>query len=289
MSGHISTPEQPIQHSQAPFKGSRSSDGVICSGDNLGYETICIQAGGTWNATVNLEVTVDNTTWLNVPLYLVYNRGWETEIQPLDSIYLAPLLAGLKWRINLSNYSSGTVEIKGFVTTASMNAEAGIWNLTLNVADNIEDQLTQIMNGVGGIPSQDYGVGYPALSSGQRVTPATPQYTESIIVVAGVNQALMADGATNVHVRSVNVYNASATIKYIKFWDFVGEPTVGADEPKLTYGIPAGQNFSPYLGNGIYIQHNLSVATLIGIATSSTTGVSANDLVINIGYDLGTA
>ena len=66
---------------------------------------------------------------------------------------------------------------------------------------------------------------------------------------------------------SVNGYNSTATVTYLKFYDKATAPTVGTDTPALTLALPASAAFSYDLGG---------IAFAIGIGYGLTTVAADN-------------
>ena len=76
---------------------------------------------------------------------------------------------------------------------------------------------------------------------------------------------------------SVNGYNASAGVIYLKFYDKATAPTVGTDTPVLTYALPATAAFSFPVPFGFAVGIGYGLVT--GAADNNNTAVGAGDVL----------
>jgi hypothetical protein len=82
---------------------------------------------------------------------------------------------------------------------------------------------------------------------------------------------------------SVHIFNASAAIRYVKFYDKPTLPAPATDAPVKVYGVPAGGNVTmSSLGAGFLT--GIGYATVTGIADNDNTPVAAADLVLNLDF-----
>jgi hypothetical protein len=82
-------------------------------------------------------------------------------------------------------------------------------------------------------------------------------------------------------------FNNSATIAYLKLYNKATAPTVGSDTPVAVYLIPgntSGAGFVINIDKGIAFATGIAFAITGGIGDSDTTAVSANVIVVNLGY-----
>ena len=84
---------------------------------------------------------------------------------------------------------------------------------------------------------------------------------------------------------SISIFNASASNRFLKFYNKASAPVVGTDIPVLVIGISAGNavNF-PVAAMGMRFSTGIALATTTGIADADTTAVALNDLAISINY-----
>lgn len=78
--------------------------------------------------------------------------------------------------------------------------------------------------------------------------------------------------------------NASAAVKFVKFYDKASAPVVGTDVPKLTIAIPAGASLDREFVNGLAFAAGIAVATTGLVADTDVTILAANDVVLNLAF-----
>jgi len=76
---------------------------------------------------------------------------------------------------------------------------------------------------------------------------------------------------------SVNGYNSSAGVIYLKFYNKATAPTVGTDTPVLTYALPATATFSFPVPFGFSVGIGYGLVT--GAADNNTTAVAAGAIL----------
>ncbi len=123
---------------------------------------------------------------------------------------------------------------------------------------------------------------------GTVTTPATPSASKS-----GVNQtySLTAAGSTNANVvknkggnvTSINIFNASAALRYVKLYNKATAPTVGTDVPVLVYAVPATSSVNIDL-EGQRFSNGIAIATTTGAADTDTAAVTAGDVKVSLNY-----
>lgn len=77
---------------------------------------------------------------------------------------------------------------------------------------------------------------------------------------------------------SVNGYNSTATVTYLKFYDKATAPTVGTDTPALTLALPASAAFSYDLG-GIAFATGIGYGLTTVAADNGTTAPAAGAIL----------
>lgn len=102
--------------------------------------------------------------------------------------------------------------------------------------------------------------------------------------------------ANNIKASAGQVYmiTASSTAsspRYVKFYNKATSPTVGTDVPVYTFMIPNASNSAygagtniPVPAIGLAFSTGISIAITGGVADSDTTAISANEVVLNVGY-----
>jgi hypothetical protein len=83
---------------------------------------------------------------------------------------------------------------------------------------------------------------------------------------------------------SVNGFNSSASVTYLKFYDKATAPTVGTDTPVLTLALPATAVFSYDLG-GLAFATGIGYGLTTVAADNGTTAVAAGAILgLNVVY-----
>lgn len=110
-------------------------------------------------------------------------------------------------------------------------------------------------------------------------------YVEHLISASGTNANAVQAGNTQVFGWSICNTNASA--RYVKIYDKATPPTVGTDIPVATIMIPgstSGAVVNQMSPMGIRLFTGLAFAITGGIADTDATGITANDVALNIYY-----
>lgn len=92
---------------------------------------------------------------------------------------------------------------------------------------------------------------------------------------ATTNATLVKSSAGAIY--SVNGYNASAGVIYLKFYDKATAPTVGTDVPVLTYALPPTATFSFEVPFGF--STGIGYGMVTGAADNNTTAIGAGDVL----------
>jgi hypothetical protein len=80
------------------------------------------------------------------------------------------------------------------------------------------------------------------------------------------------------------LFNASAAVRYVKFYDQAAAPTVGTDTPLFTLGLPAGAAANVELTHGIAFGDGIGLGATTGPADNNTGAPAAGDLVVAVFY-----
>lgn len=80
------------------------------------------------------------------------------------------------------------------------------------------------------------------------------------------------------------LYNQSASIRFVKFYNKASAPTVGTDTPVLTIPIPAGGGCNVLNTIGIAFSLGIGIGATTGIADANTSAPTANDVICNVFY-----
>jgi hypothetical protein len=99
----------------------------------------------------------------------------------------------------------------------------------------------------------------PATSGGSLIYRNIDLDETGILVVAGAHQ-----------VYGYYLFNAAASVRYIKFYNKATAPTVGTDTPVMTYPLPAGAAANVAFPNGVAFSLGIGVGATTGLADNST-------------------
>lgn len=106
------------------------------------------------------------------------------------------------------------------------------------------------------------------------------------VSTADTNAAVIKAGDGTVH--WIHATNVNAAVRYLKLYNLTAAPTVGTDVPKLTIALTGGAtgthtDISIPLG-GLDFDVGIAMALTTEATDAGTTGVSASETVVNIGY-----
>jgi hypothetical protein len=244
--------------------------------------TLAVTQSGTWdevgiNDSGN-SITVDNGGTFAVQATLAaettkvigtVNQGtspWVTSNATTSVVGNGA--AATAQRVTLANDSTGIVALT--TSTASIGKLAANSGVDIGDVDVLSIAAgTNAIGNVGVIPRTTGGA-----TPYKLVSAAT---TNATTIKASAGQVFM-----------VTASNVNAAVRYLKFYNKASAPTVGTDTPVLTFAIPgntagAGTNI-PIPACGIAFGTGISFATTTEATDAGTTGVAANEIVINIAY-----
>lgn len=81
--------------------------------------------------------------------------------------------------------------------------------------------------------------------------------------------------------------NVNAAVRYLKFYDKATTPTAGTDTPVQVFAIPGattGGITNPNLLAPIEFSTGIAFALVTGAADNNSTGISAAETVVTLGY-----
>lgn len=112
---------------------------------------------------------------------------------------------------------------------------------------------------------------------------ATPY---KLVSAASTNATSVKGSAGTIY--SISASNVNAAVRYLKLYNKATAPTVGTDVPVQTYAIPgntAGAGTNIPLGlPGLNFSTGIAFALTTEATDAGTTGVAANEIVVNLGY-----
>lgn len=237
--------------------GANSTSSGSCTSPG-GASVYTFQLTGTWTATVQVQVTRDGSTWVNLSGgYVVYNLGTGQMLPggsiTSNGIYQVNISGVSAARVITTAYTSGTVGGSACITSGTTP--------TTNIA-SISGALT--------------------LSSAS-VTTLSPRVNLGTSVYSGsVTNTATAVKATTGQLYGYEIHNSNTSAVYIQLFNATAaNVTVGTTTPFMSIGIPASTS--------VRIEYSMGVAfgTAISLAATTTrTGNTApsNTVDVNITY-----
>jgi len=120
-------------------------------------------------------------------------------------------------------------------------------------------------------------------------TPISPSATiggfttySTLIAAATTNATLVKASSGNIGV--INVFNAAASVRYLKLFNKATAPVPGTDTPILNIPIGAGQSVTISNPAGIKFATGIGFALTGGSALLDATACTAGDVILNIAY-----
>jgi len=130
------------------------------------------------------------------------------------------------------------------------------------------------------------GGAFPATQSGTwsiGTIPSTSGGLTAYHLVSGASTNATNIKASAGQVYGWYIYNSNAAARKVAFHNTAGTPTAGSGVVSALV-IPAGGAANVEFSNGIAFSTGIAITTVTGLPDSDSTGVAANDLVINIFY-----
>lgn len=137
----------------------------------------------------------------------------------------------------------------------------------LPAANTVVDSTVAVINADGTVAS------FAGVSSTASRIPSSANTTNATAAKASAGKLY-----------SVNGYNSTATVTYLKFYDKATAPTVGTDTPVLTLALPASAVFSYDLG-GLAFATGIGYGLTTVAADNGTTAPAAGAILgLNVVY-----
>ena len=279
---------------------ANATTGAQLTGLN-GVSTAILQLTGTWVATLNFQVTVDGTNWVNIngnTAVTTVSSGAYVSSGSIaaNGIYQLDVSGCVGVRVITITYTSGTVN--GAIRTTAgtgMIALDGplppgantIGALSANQSVNVAqiNSVTPLMgNGSSGTGAPRVTIA--ADSTGQvavatRTTGGATTFT--LISAATTNATNIKSSAGTLY--TLTVFNNGAAAAYFKLYNKATAPTVGSDTPVGTFLLPSGGGFTyPIPDVGLNFSTGIAYAITGGGALADTTAVAATQVFVNGSY-----
>lgn len=218
--------------------------GAACA-SNGAAGTFVVQLTGTFVGTVQIQVTVDGSTWVNV-------TGSNSIVNMATGGYMA----------------SGNLTAAGVyeMSVAGVNSVRVITTAYTSGTIVVSTRLTQ------GAPSMVSVVGTSLVSGSVTVTPASGT-SYNLVTAATTNAAVVKASAGSLYELAVSNLTASAI--YVKFYNKASAPTVGTDVPVLTIPVVANATLmQPFGALGKRFGTGIAIAVTGAAVATDTTAVA---------------
>lgn len=168
--------------------------------------------------------------------------------------------------------------------------------MTVNINEATDGDLTFIATDlISGTEYPQYKAGfggtgvYTAVQNSEPLPVKLIPYTSGglsrthLKAAASTNSTSVKASAGQVY--KIHAFNGSGGTKYLKLYDKATAPTVGTDTPVGVYPLQAGaQTTIDWGGHGMPFTLGIGLGITGGVADSDTTAVTANDVILNMGY-----
>lgn len=225
--------------------------------DTTGYQSYSFTVTGTYNATLVIEQSNDNTNWQQTHFVQDSTQSpgtvlFQYQFGAVANVAYGPIRAKYI-RVRCSSFTSNTSSAVTLILRA--------------MPYSTEFSTVTALQG-----TSPWAVG--------PTTGLTGSYNSTQFVKAAATT-----NATSVKASAGNVYgmcltNNSAAVKYLKFYNKASAPTVGTDTPVAVFGIPAN-------GGNLTIDHvwavprfstGIAYAITGAVTDADTTAVAVNDV-----------
>lgn len=212
------------------------------------YRTLTVDVSGTFVATLQVQTSINGTTWRNV-------TGSTSILNLISGAYLASgniTAAGL-YAIDISSF-----QYVRLISTAYTSGTAVVESTTVTTGNLNPTGNSQT---VAGTVTANQGT----LASGTAI---------SVVSAATTNASNQKSTAGNLF--EVTASNPTATPAYLKFYNKATAPTVGTDVPVMTIPVPAN-SFVSYVpgGQGKRFTTGIGIALTGAITSADTTAAVA--------------
>lgn len=171
----------------------------------------------------------------------------------------------------------------GSGTTVATDDISGSHYQRIKLTDGTEDSSTPVSTG-NGVAANGIRVTVASDCDGQiALAPHTTNglTTYHRVATTSTNAVNVKASAGQVYV--INVSNHAIAMRKLAFHDTSGTPTAGSSV-FFSIVVEAMQSIQLTIPHGIVFSSGIGITTVTGVADSNSTGVTADDMVINIWY-----
>lgn len=107
----------------------------------------------------------------------------------------------------------------------------------------------------------------------------------SLLAAATTNQTLVKDSPGALYL--IHAINVNAAVRYLKFYNMAKTPTAGSGTPFMRFAIPAsatGAGFVVNLTVPLKFSAGIAFTMTTGVADTDTAALTANDVILTLGY-----
>lgn len=207
------------------------------------YRTLTVDVSGTFVATLQVQTSINGTTWRNV-------TGSTSILNLISGAYLASgniTAAGL-YAIDVSSFQYVRLITTAFTSGTVVLETTTVTTGNLNPTGN--------SGTVAGTVTANQGT----LASGTAI---------SVVSTASTNASVQKSTAGNLF--EITASNPTATPAFLKVYNKATAPTVGTDVPIMTVPVPAN-SFVSYVpgGQGKRLAAGIGIALTAGMAATDT-------------------
>lgn len=240
--------------------------GLVGDGEVLGLHVVTMATGGSIAVEISADPNVATANWVAVR---AFNMNTAADVGPAVTTagYFVYNVAGaFRWRVRQTARTSGTTV--GFCVI-TMGAATAVRQVTVGGA-------VQLVAGTAAIGTASLtpaaGSGGLALSS--RIASAA----------AGTNGTIAK--AAQGRLFKARAYNATAALRYLKFYNKATAPTVGTDAVILSVALKPNDTTEIDFGAiGYYFSTGIVYALTVGAADNDTAALTAGDVTgVNVIY-----
>ena len=214
------------------------------------YRTVSVQITGTFSGTVSFQVSNDNTNWVSIAGKSAADTSGNYLVSFTSPAIFIGSLAGYQFfRVRFTAYTSGTAIANAYFSKESIPIAA--------VAASPTNTVTA-----------------------STTTAATVLYT--VNSAASTNAALIKNAGANLY--GISVMNASASTRYVRFFNQTTAPTVGTSVPIMVVAVPATSSKEIDYTPAARFGTGLSVAITGGATATDSTAVAAGDVQLMVIY-----
>mgnify|MGYP003394327506 CR=1 FL=1 len=109
-----------------------------------------------------------------------------------------------------------------------------------------------------------------------------PRSMHKTVAAASTNATVVKASAGKVY--SIQVNNVNAAVRYLKLYNLAVAATVGTSVPVKTLAVPAASSQQFDFPGGLNFSVGIGFALTTEATDAGTTGVSANEHVVNVDY-----